>query len=104
MIAPDLALGLVQSILDVLPLAHDIGVPHEEQPTDEGGGTSPVVVGGGVAATLAVAGGLIWVRERSRKADQSAALERDADADPHQEDTGTALEPGDHARPGQEPA
>lgn len=103
MIGPDIALGVVQSLVDVLPLAHDIGAPHQEPTADEGG-TSPVLVGGGVVATLGLAGGLIWVRERSRKADESAALERDADADRDQQDAGAALEPGDHPRAGQEPA
>jgi hypothetical protein len=101
----DLVGGLVQSVADVLPLAHDIGLPHEEvAPADEGGGTSPVLIGGGVVATLGLAGGLIWVRERSRKADESAALERDANPDGDQQRTGPTLEPGDHVRPGQEPA
>jgi hypothetical protein len=100
-IGPDIATALVDVIV---PLAHEIGVPHEEFPSQDNGGTSPALVAGGVVATLGLAGGLIWVRERSRKADESAALERDADADPDQQDAGPALEPGDHARPGQEPA
>jgi hypothetical protein len=97
-------------LLDVIgflvPLAHEIGVPHQEpQSQSDGGGASPLLVGGGVAATLVLAGGLIWVRERSRKADAaSAALEGDAHADRDEQGPRTALEPGDHARPGQEPA
>ena len=89
-----------------LQLAHEIGAPHQEPaPSSEGGGgASPLLVGGGVAATLAVTGGLIWVRERTRRADASAALERDADADGDEQRTGPALEPGDHPRAGQEPA
>lgn len=107
MIGPDLAGGLVQALGDVVvPLAHNIGYPHQEPAptTDSGGGTSGVVVGAAVVSTLALAGGLIWVRERGRKADESAALERDADADGDEKGTRPALEPGDHARPGQEPA
>ncbi len=101
----DLAAGLLQSVADVLPLAHDLGLPHEEVARDDsGGGTSPLVVGGGVVATVALAGGLIWVRERSRTADESAALESDADPDRDEQGARPALEPGDHARPGQEPA
>ncbi len=90
----------------ILPLAHEIGVPHQEpQAQGDGGGASPLLVGGGVVATLALTGGLIWVRERSRKADAaSAALEGDAHADRDEQGPGAALEPGDHARPGQEPA
>ena len=107
MIGPDIAAALVQSVVDALPLAHDIGYPHQD-PTSSGGGgdggTSPVVIGGAATATLALAGGLIWVRERSRKADESAGLEGHADADRDQKGPRTALEPGDHARPGEEPA
>ena len=91
----------------VVPLAHELGVPHEEPQTqsDGGGGASPLLVGAGVGATLALTGGLIWVRERSRRADEgSAALEGDAHPDRDQQGAGAALEPGDHARPGQEPA
>jgi hypothetical protein len=89
----------------VLPLAHDLGQPHQEPaPSGGGGGASVLLVGGGVAATLALAGGLIWVRERARKADASAALEGHAQADRDEQRTGPALEPGDHPRAGQEPA
>jgi hypothetical protein len=99
-------MGALDVIGYVVPLAHDIGVPHQDpQPQSDGGGASPLVVGAGVAATLALTGGLIWVRERSRKADAaSAALEGDAHADGDEQGAGPALEPGDHARPGQEPA
>ncbi len=88
----------------LLPLAHELGQPHQEPTSGGGGGASPVLVGGGVAATLALAGGLIWVRERARKADASAALQGDANADRDEQRTGPALEPGDHPRAGQEPA
>ena len=71
---------------------------------DSNGGTSPVLVGGGVVLTLALTGGLIWVRERSRKAEASAALEGDAHADGDEQRAGPAVEPGDHARPREEPA
>ena len=102
----DLAVPVLQ-LIDALdpPVAHPLDYPHVE-PTpqkDSGGGTSPVVVGGGVVATLALAGGLIWVRERARKAD-SAALEGDAQPEADQQRAGPAVEPGDHAGPRQEPA
>jgi hypothetical protein len=98
--------GVLDVLGIVVPLAHEIGVPHQEpQAQGDGGGASVVLVGGGVAATLALTGGLIWVRERGRKADAaSAALEGDAHADRDEQRSGAALEPGDHARPGQEPA
>ena len=81
----------------VLPLAHEVGIPHQEpQPKSGGGGASPLLVGGGVAATLALSGGLIWVRERTRRADAaSAALEGDAHADRDEKGAGPALEPDD---------
>jgi hypothetical protein len=104
----DLAAPALQ-LLDALdlPLAHPLDYPHVEpsQAKDDGGGTSPVLVGGGVVATLALTGGLIWVRERARKAEQaSAALEGDADAQTDEQRAGPAVEPGDHGRPRQEPA
>jgi hypothetical protein len=99
-------MGVIDTLGVVLPLAHELGVPHQEpqQPSGDGGGASPLLVGGGVAATLAITGGLIWVRERSRKADALAALQGDAHADRDEQGAGPALEPGDHARPRQEPA
>ena len=99
-------MGVVDVIGLVVPLAHELGVPHQEpQAKGDGGGASPLLVGGGVVATLALTGGLIWVRERTRKAEAaSAALEGHAHADRDEQSAGTALEPGNHARPGQEPA
>lgn len=88
-----------------LPLAHPLDYPHvEPTPQKSGGGTSPVLVGGGVVATLALTGGLIWVRERARKAEESAALEGDADAERDEQRAGPTIEPGDHGGPRQEPA
>jgi hypothetical protein len=102
----DLA-GSVVQLLDAFdpPLAHPLDVPHQEPvpiKDDGGGGTSPALVGGGVAVTLALAGGLIWVRERARKA-ESAALEGDAHAEADEQRPGPAVEPGDHPRPREEP-
>jgi hypothetical protein len=90
-------LELVDTVLDLLPLAHPTDVPHVEPApqSDDGGGASPVLVGGGVLATLVLAGGLIWVRQR---AEAAAALERDAQADGDEQGTGAAVEPGDDAR------
>jgi len=102
----ELAGSLVQ-LLDAVdpPLAHPLDYPHQEPPPPKGdGGTSPALVGGGVALTLALAGGLFWVRERTQRAEASAALERHADAEPDQQRPGPAIEPGDHARPREEPA
>ena len=58
MVGLDLVAVVVQ-LLGELPLAHDIGLPHQDPaPRSDGGGTSPVLVGGGVAATVGLAGGL----------------------------------------------
>ena len=99
-------MGVVDVIGLVVPLAHEVGVPHQEPQTQsgDGGGANALLVGGGVAATLALTGGLIWVRERSRKLDASAAPEGDAHADRDEQRAGAALEPGHDPRAGQEPA
>jgi hypothetical protein len=103
----DLAAPVLQ-LVDALdpPLAHPLDYPHVEPqpPKESGGGASPALIGGGVAATLALAGGLVWVRERARKAEESAALEGDAKAEPDQQRAGAAIEPGNDAGPRQEPA
>ena len=105
--AADLAGALVQlagSLAD-LPLAHPLDVPHQEPvPQSDGGGTSPVLVGGGIAGTLALAGGLIWVRQRALREEGSAALEGHAQAEADEQGAGAAVEPADHGGPGQEPA
>ena len=98
-------MAVADLLTSVIQLAHDFGQPHQEPlPKSDGGGASPLLVGGGIAATLAVTGGLIWVRERTRRLDASAALEGDAHADRDEQRTGTAIEPADHPRTGQEPA
>ncbi len=103
----DVAGALVQlagSVAD-LPLAHPLDVPHEEPTQRSGdGGTSPVLVGGGIAGTLALAAGLIWIRQRALRTDSSAPLEGHAHAEGHEQAAGPAVEPGDHAGPRQEPA
>jgi hypothetical protein len=103
----DVAGALVQlaGALGDLPLAHPLDVPHQEPaPKSEGGGASPVVVGGGIAGTLALAGGLIWVRQRALHDEGSAALEGHANAQADEQDAGHPVEPADHGGPRQEPA
>ncbi len=64
--------ALLDAVMAIeLPLAHDIALPHEE-PQRSGGGASTVVIAAVIVATLAVAGALIWLRERTRRADQQA--------------------------------
>ena len=104
----DLAGSAVQLLDSVdLPFAHPTDYPHPDytpQKSGGGGGANALVVGGGVVLTLAVTGGLIWVRERTRRADESAALEGDAHAEADEQRPGAAVEPGDHPRPREEPA
>ena len=66
----DLATSLSQ-LADSLPLAHDIGYPHQDPAPKPkaSGGASPILIGGGVVMTLGLAGALFWVRERTRRAD-----------------------------------
>ena len=64
--------ALVEAIAAIdLPLAHDIGVPHQDpRPVDDGGGSaSTIVIVVVIVATLVLAGALIWLRERARRAD-----------------------------------
>lgn len=81
MLLVDLAASLAQVAAD-LPLAHEIGVPHQEPQKSSGGGASPIVVGGGIVATLGLAGGLFWVRERTRRADAEAQAAPPPEPDP----------------------
>ena len=103
----DLAAALVQlaGALGDLPLAHPLDVPHQEPVQNTGGGgASPVVIGGAIAGTMALAGGLIWVRQRALKAEDSAGLEGHANAEGHEQDARPAVEPGDDSGAREEPA
>jgi hypothetical protein len=106
-VALDLAASagqLLGALVD-LPLAHPLDYPHQEpaQSSDEGG-TSPILIGGGVVLTIVLAGGLFWVRERVRRADESAALEGGTRPEADQQHPGGAVEPADQSRPREEPA
>ena len=51
-----------------IPIAHDIGYPHQEPPpapSGNGGGASTIVVLVGIVITLAAVGGLIWLKQRT---------------------------------------
>jgi hypothetical protein len=61
----------------VIPIAHDIGYPHQDPPPQTagggGGGASTVVILAGVVATLAAVAGLVWLKQRtSANADGSS--------------------------------
>ena len=58
---------VLSSVADVLQIAHDIGVPHQEPvPVNEGngGGASAIVVVAGILVSLVAVGGLIWLKRR----------------------------------------
>ena len=67
-----------------LPIAHDIGYPHQEPPPEpaggSGGGASAVVILVGVIVTLAAVAALVWLKQRT-SATGSARTE--LPADPH---------------------
>jgi hypothetical protein len=51
-----------------IPIAHDIGYPHQEpppRPSGSGGGASTVVILVGVVVTLAAVAGLVWLKQRT---------------------------------------
>jgi hypothetical protein len=57
------------AVLDALQIAHDIGIPHQEQPPPapggSGGGASTIVILVGVVLTVAAVGALIWLKNRA---------------------------------------
>jgi hypothetical protein len=55
---------LLASLLDVVQIAHDLGIPHEESMKTDGGGTSVIVIVAGVLVSLAAVAGLIWLKRR----------------------------------------
>ena len=88
-------------------LAHNIGPPHTEPPpqSDGGGGAGAAVIVVVIVVTLAIAGGLIWLRQRMARLEAgegSVALERDAQAQRDQDRARPALEPRNDPRPGQQ--
>jgi hypothetical protein len=56
-------MSLLASLLDVVQIAHDIGIPHDES-KGNGGGTSVIVIVAGVLVSLAAVAGLIWLKRR----------------------------------------
>ena len=58
--------ALLASVLDVLQLAHETQLPHQEPVSSggSGGGASTIVIIAGIVATLALVGGLVWVKKR----------------------------------------
>jgi hypothetical protein len=60
-------INLVSQVADVLQIAHDIGVPHQEStPVDQsGGGASAIVIAAGLLVSLVAVAGLIWLKRRT---------------------------------------
>jgi hypothetical protein len=56
--------SLLASLIDVVQIAHDIGIPHEERMKSDGGGTSVIVIVAGILVSLAAVAGLIWLKRR----------------------------------------
>jgi hypothetical protein len=57
----------LSSLADVLQIAHDIGIPHQEPPSPakgNGGGASAIVIAAGILVSLVAVGGLIWLKRR----------------------------------------
>lgn len=56
---------LLTPVADLLQIAHDTQMPHQEPVRGSGGGAGTVVILVGVVVTLAVVAGLVWVKKRA---------------------------------------
>ena len=77
-------LELANAVVDfvgsiAIPIAHDIGYPHQEPPPQpaggSGGGASTVVILIGVVVTLAAVAGLVWLKQRTSTGREEPASE-----------------------------
>ena len=76
-------LELANAVVDfvgsiAIPIAHDIGYPHQEPPpapSGNGGGASTVAIIVGVVITLAAVGGLVWLKQRTASGPDDPAAE-----------------------------
>ena len=59
-------IDLLSSAVDVLQIAHDFGLPHQEPVPvkGNGGGASAIIVVVGILVSLLAVGGLIWLKRR----------------------------------------
>ena len=57
-------IDLVSSLAEVLQIAHEIGLPHEEPAREGGGGASAIVIVAGVLVSVLAVAGLIWLKRR----------------------------------------
>ena len=58
-------IDLLAPLGDLLQIAHDTQIPHQEPMRESSGGASAVVILAGVIVTLAAAGGLVWLKKRT---------------------------------------
>ena len=56
--------AVLGAVLDVLQVAHDTQVPHEEPAKGGSGGASAIVVVAGVLVSIVAVAGLVWVKKR----------------------------------------
>ena len=56
--------ALLAGLADVLLIAHETQVPHQEPSSGSGGGASTIVIIAGIVVTLALVGGLVWLKKR----------------------------------------
>ena len=52
-----------------LAMAHPSDYPHEEPKSSEADSTSPLLIAAGVVVTLVLVSGLVWLKERARRAE-----------------------------------
>ena len=56
--------GPLSVLSDVLVIAHETTFVHEEPPKGAGGGASTILIIAGIVVTLALVGGLVWLKKR----------------------------------------
>jgi hypothetical protein len=57
-------MSTLASLIDVVQIAHDLGVPHPEPVKSDGGGTNVMVIVVGILVSLLAVAGLIWLKGR----------------------------------------
>jgi hypothetical protein len=58
-------MSLLGFLIDVIQIAHDLGVPHQEpMKSGGGGGASVIVIVAGILVSLLAVAGLMWLKRR----------------------------------------